>query len=89
MNTKPMRESDEQDSTTAVWGNYIMAFLVTAGLIALDILTEKGILDGTIIGMIVIKVWDGVTKQNDYLFPSRRPTPVNNGGKENGTAQNR
>lgn len=75
------RETDEQDSTWALVGNYVMALLVTGGLIALDFLTDKGIWDGTLIGMVIIKVWDGVTKQNDYLFPSRRPdTKQHNGG---------
>lgn len=66
------RKTDEQDSTVSVWGNYIMAALVTGGVIALDIFTNKGLFDGSLIGMVIIKVWDGVTKQNDYFFPSRR-----------------
>ncbi len=83
MNTKPItRESDEQDSTVSVWGNYLMAFATTAGLFALDIFTDKGILDGTLIGMIIIKVWDGISKQNDYYFPGRsRTTNPTNGVK--------
>lgn len=64
----PIRESDEQDSTVAVIANYIMAAVVTCGIIAIDIFTDKGILDGSLIGMIIIKVYDGITKQNDYFF---------------------
>lgn len=83
MNLKPVgRESDEQDSTVSVWGNYIMAFCATGGLIALDIFTDKGILDGTIIGMIIIKVWDGISKMNDYYFPGRRTTNPSSGNGE-------
>ena len=67
------RDSDEQDSTFSVWANYILAAAVIAGLIALDIITAKGLLDGTIIGMILMKALDGLTKMNDYFFPSRRP----------------
>ena len=88
MNTKKTgRESDEQDSTTSVWWNYINALLITGGLIAIDIFTDKGLIDGALIGMIVMKAWDGITKQNDYFFPSRRQ-PSENGGK-NGQTQNR
>ena len=79
MNIKKQgRESDEQDSTTSVWANYLLAAGVIVGLIILDIKTEKGYLDGTIIGMILMKALDGLTKMNDYFFPGRRsvaPTP--------------
>ena len=79
MNIKKQgRESDEQDSTTSVWANYLLAAGVIIGLIILDIKTEKGYLDGTIIGMILMKALDGLTKMNDYFFPGRRavgPTP--------------
>ena len=82
METHP-RDSDEKDSTVSVWGNYLMAFLVTAGVFAVDVFTEKGLLDGALIGIIISKVWDGVTKQNDYFFPTRRSggsTEKKNGG---------
>lgn len=80
MNTKRVgRESDEQDSTVSVWLNYFLAAGVIAGLIALDIYTEKELMDGTIIGMILMKALDGLTKMNDYFFPGRRNTPASNG----------
>lgn len=62
------RQSDDTDSTISAICNYAMAALVTGGIIAIDIFTDKGILDGSLIGMVVIKAWDGVTKQNDYFF---------------------
>ena len=74
-----MRETDEQDSTFSVLANYLLAAGVIAGLILLDIKTEKGLLDGTIIGMILMKALDGLTKMNDYFFPSRRPDRQNGG----------
>lgn len=73
------RETDEQDSTTSVWWNYCLATAVIGGLIALDILTDKGYLDGTIIGMILMKALDGLTKMNDYYFPGR--SKHQNGGQ--------
>ena len=75
------RETDEKDSTTSVWWNYFLAAGVIAGLIAVDLLTEKGkYLDGTIIGMILMKALDGLTKMNDYFFPGRsRTAPTGNG----------
>ena len=81
MNTKKTgRETDEKDSTTSVWWNYLLAAGVIGGLIALDIFTEKGYLDGTIIGMILMKALDGLTKMNDYYFPGRSRTATNSGG---------
>ncbi len=86
MNTKKIgRETDEKDSTTSVWANYILAAAVIVGLIILDIKTDKGILDGSIIGMIVLKALDGLTKMNDYFFPGRSrnaPTPQNGQGTQ-------
>ena len=73
------RETDEQDSTTSVWANYILAAAVIAGLIILDIKTNKGYIDGTIIGMILMKALDGLTKMNDYFFPGRSRTAPQNG----------
>ena len=75
------RETDEKDSTTSVWWNYFLATAVIVGLIVLDILTEKGILNGSLIGMIVMKALDGLTKMNDYFFPGRsKSAPDANGG---------
>lgn len=65
------RESDEHDSTLSVWANYILAGLVLAGLFVLDYFTDKGFLDGTVVGMIIMKSLDSLTKMNDYFFPSR------------------
>ena len=82
MTSEEYRESDDEDSTVSVWGNYIMALLVTGGIFAVDILTDKGILDGALIGVLISKVWDGISKQNEYFFPSKRPSaekPRNNG----------
>ena len=72
------RKTDEGDSTVSVWANYILAAGVIAGLIMLDIYTDKGLLDGTIIGMILMKALDSLTKMNDYFFPTQR-NPKRNG----------
>lgn len=77
------RKTDEQDSTASVWFNYFVAILVTGGIFAVDIFTSKGILDGTLIGMLITKVWDGISKQNDYFFPSRRSDPKQEEGDKN------
>lgn len=85
MNVKKIgRETDEKDSTTSVWANYILATAVIVGLIILDIKTGKGYIDGTIIGMILMKALDGLTKMNDYFFPGRRNIPVPNENNEQG-----
>ena len=84
LNDERYRDSDDEDSTFSVWGNYIMAFLVTGGIFAVDIFTDKGILDGALIGVLISKVWDGISKQNEYFFPSKRPVTDKqngNGGK--------
>ena len=47
-----------------------MAVFVTGGIFAVDLLTEKGLLDGAMIGILISKVYDGITKQNDYYFPT-------------------
>ncbi len=73
------RESDEKDSTTAVWWNYVLAVLVTGGIFAVEIFFDKGILDGTLIGMLIIKVYDALNLQNAYFFPSQR-SPKNGSG---------
>ena len=71
------RKSDDKDSTSAVWFNYAMAFFVTGGIFAVDIIVDKGILDGALIGVLISKVYDGITKQNDYYFPTaRNPKPA-------------
>ena len=85
MNLKKIgRETDEQDSTTSVWGNYLLAAGVIILLVILDLKTEKGILDGSLIGMIVLKALDGLTKMNDYFFPGRSKNAPN-GNNEQGT----
>ena len=84
MNRKAGRETDEKDSTTSVWWNYFLAAGVIGGLIVLDVFTEKGYLDGTIIGMILMKALDGLTKMNDYYFPGRSRTPASVNGENGG-----
>lgn len=78
------RETDEKDSTTAVWWNYIMALGVTGAVFTVEILTDAGILDGALIGILISKVYDGLSKQNEYYFPvsSRKSADVQqqNGG---------
>ena len=66
------RKTDEGDSTTSVWFNYILAILVSGGVFASDWYFDMGILDGALIGILISKVYDGLTKQNEYFFPNAR-----------------
>ena len=72
MNGQKGRVSDDKDSTTSTWWNYILAVFVTGGIFAVEIFFDKGILDGTLIGMLIIKVYDALDKQNSYFFPTQR-----------------
>ena len=75
------REPDENHPTFSVWANYLLACAVIGGLFWLDVATKKELLDGTIIGMILMKALDSLTKMNDYFFPSTsRRTEKHNGG---------
>lgn len=75
------RESDDKDSTTSTWWNYLMALFVTGGIFAADIFFQKGLLDGALIGMLITKVFDAINLQNAYFFPSQRSPKNNNGGQ--------
>ena len=77
------RETDEEDSTSAVWLNYIVAIAATAGVFAVDLFTDKALLDGALIGILISKVYDGLTKMNEYFFPTNRGgTKRESGDKE-------
>ncbi|MDE0323120.1 MAG: hypothetical protein OXN27_04295 [Candidatus Poribacteria bacterium] len=77
------RRTDEQDSTTSVWGNYIFAGLVTLGILVVEFYTEKGWIDGVLVGVILTKCYDWITAQNAYFFPTRRPEPSTSDNQEN------
>lgn len=81
------RKSDEGDSTISVVLNYVTVILVTSGIFAVDIMFNKGLLDGTLIGMLIIKAFDALDKQNNYFFPSSRNPKQQNGETENGETQ--
>ena len=82
------RETDEEDSTHAVWLNYAVAILATAGVFAVDLFTDKKLLDGALIGILISKVYDGLTKMNEYFFPTNRGgTKRDNEGKEKVNAE--
>lgn len=68
------RKTDEQDSTISIYGNYLMALLVTAAVFVVEILWNRGWLDGALLGVLISKIFDGVSKQNEYFFPTRRST---------------
>lgn len=68
----PQRKTDEQDSTVSVWGNYFTAILVTGGVFAVEIFLNRGWLDGALIGVLITKIYDGISKQNEYFFPNKR-----------------
>ena len=69
---EPKRPSDDHDSTISVYLNYFVATLVTIGIFVVDIFTDKGLLDGALIGVLITKVFDSISKQNEYFFPSKR-----------------
>lgn len=81
------RQSDEQDSTTSTWLNYTMATLVIVGIFVVEIIWDKGILDGTLIGILISNVFDALKMQNAYFFPSQRP-PKHGDDNGNGAPHN-
>lgn len=86
-NTAVKRKSDEGDSTISVVMNYLMVLGVIGGVFAIEILFNKGILDGTLIGVLIAKIFDGLDKQNNYFFPSSRNPKPQNGDTENAETQ--
>ena len=83
------RETDEQDSTISVYFNYIMALVVTTAIFVVEYFTDKGWVDGVLIGVLISKVFDGVTKQNEYFFPTRRSAPPKPNGETDTDAEKR
>ena len=64
------RTSDEKDSTIALWGNYILAGLITVLLFVSDWYFDKQILDGALVGAIIGITLGWITCMNIYFFPS-------------------
>ena len=73
------RQSDDKDSTTSTWLNYFMAILVIGGIFIVEIFFSEKVqlLDGTLIGILIAKVFDAIQLQNAYFFPSQRPSKPN------------
>lgn len=84
------RKTDESDSTIALVLNYVLASGV---LFAIFYAAAKGwndstLLDGVIVGIMLSKSFDWVTKSNEYFFPtSRAPKQTNNDGETDETSQ--
>ena len=66
------RTSDEQDSTTALWGNYILTALVLTLLFVTDWYFENDILSETLVGILVGAPIGWIAAMNGYFFPSAR-----------------
>lgn len=70
------RKSDDKDSSIAVVLNYIGAFLIALGVFLTDWVFDKGILDGALIGVLISKAFDWITKMNEYYFPTNRGSKI-------------
>ena len=81
------RTSDEQDSSFALYGNYILCFIIVAFIFASDWFfseaTKKaGFLDGIIVGVFVTHALGWITQSNNYFFPAS-PRATKNGDSNN------
>lgn len=86
MNGTNKRKSDEVDSTIALCLNYLLAGgVVIAIMVAAGMGWDQStILDGVIIGIMLSKSFDWVTKSNEYFFPTNRAAKsVTNNGETN------
>ena len=66
------RTSDEQDSTVALWGNYMLCGLILGLLFVTDWVFEKDVLSETLVGILVGAPIGWVASMNAYYFPSAR-----------------
>ena len=80
------RSSDEQDSTSALWANYVLAALIFLGILGADILQHhKGwnsdLLDSTVVGMLIGFIGGWIGAVNGYFFGLQKKGEEKPGGK--------
>ena len=66
------RQTDEQDSTTALWCNYLLAGFILGLLFVTDWYFENKILSETLVGILVGAPIGWIAAMNAYYFPSAR-----------------
>ena len=67
-----IRQTDEHDSTVALWGNYILCGLILGLLFVTDWYFKNGILSETLVGILVGAPIGWIASMNAYYFPSAR-----------------
>lgn len=66
------RQTDEQDSTVALWGNYLLCGLILGLLFVTDWFFSKSLLSETLVGLLVGVPLGWIGAMNGYFFPSAR-----------------
>ena len=66
------RRTDEQDSTVALWGNYLLCGLILGLLFVTDWYFKHDILSETLVGILVGAPIGWIASMNAYYFPSAR-----------------
>ena len=68
------RQTDEQDSTVALWGNYLLCGLILGLLFVTDWFFSNSLLSETLVGLLVGVPLGWIGAMNGYFFPSARNT---------------
>ena len=66
------RQTDEQDSTVALWGNYMLCGLILGLLFVTDWYFKNDLLSETLVGLLVGVPLGWIGAMNGYFFPSAR-----------------
>lgn len=66
------RQTDEQDSTVALWGNYLLCGLILGLLFVTDWFFSNDLLSETLVGLLVGVPLGWIGAMNGYFFPSAR-----------------
>ena len=66
------RQTDEQDSTVALWGNYLLCGLILGLLFVTDWFFSNNLLSETLVGLLVGVPLGWIGAMNGYFFPSAR-----------------
>lgn len=83
------RTSDEQDSTVALWGNYMLCGLILGLLFITDWFFQNDMLSETLVGILVGAPIGWIASMNAYYFPSAKAGRNGNGasaGKDNASS---
>ena len=66
------RQTDEFDSTVALWSNYLLCALILTLLFVTDWHFKNDILSETLVGILVGAPIGWIASMNAYYFPSAR-----------------